>query len=91
MAIPNRVDEVTPAWLSEVLGVDIAAVEVLDALAHEQNRLFSAYSWIAATTTAATGSGWQPADVGHRAMQRTTQAIIDLDVLALLGDRLGPV
>ncbi len=31
MTIPTSVDEVTPAWLSEVLDADISAVEVLDA------------------------------------------------------------
>ncbi len=56
-------------------------------LAMEQYRLFSIYSWIAATTTAAMGSKWQPADVGCRATERTTQAIVDLDVLGLLADR----
>ena len=60
-------------------------------LAHEQYRLFSIYSWISATTTAAMGSKWQPAEVGRRATERTTQAIIDLDVLGLLAERLGPV
>jgi aminoglycoside phosphotransferase (APT) family kinase protein len=62
----------------------------LDAgVAEEQYRLFSVYSWIAATTTAAMGSKWQPADVGRRATERTTQALIDLDVLDLLGERLA--
>ena len=55
----------------------------------EQYRLFSVYSWISATTTAAMGSKWQPAEVGRKATKRTTQAIIDLDVLGLLGARLG--
>ena len=31
MPIPSTVDEVTPAWLSEVLDADVAAVETLDA------------------------------------------------------------
>jgi aminoglycoside phosphotransferase (APT) family kinase protein len=57
-------------------------------LAHEQYRLFSVYSWISATTTAGMGDRWQPIEVGRRAMQRTTQAVIDLDVLGLLGERL---
>ena len=62
----------------------------LDAdLAQEQYRLFSIYSWISATTTAAMGSKWQPAEVGYRATERTTQAIIDLDVLGLLDEKLG--
>jgi hypothetical protein len=64
-------------------------VELDRDLAHEQYRLFSIYSWISATTTAAMGSKWQPAEVGWRATERTTQAIIDLDVLGLLGERLG--
>ena len=29
--IPIEVDEITPAWLSEVLGIDVWAVYVLDA------------------------------------------------------------
>jgi aminoglycoside phosphotransferase (APT) family kinase protein len=57
-------------------------------LQREQYRLFSVYSWISATTTAAMGSQWQPAEVGLRAMERTTQALIDLDVLGLLSERL---
>jgi hypothetical protein len=58
-------------------------------LQREQYRFFSVYSWISATTTAAMGSQWQPAEVGRRAMERTTQALIDLDVLSLLSERLG--
>jgi hypothetical protein len=65
-------------------GVDLDA-----GLAQEQYRLFSVYSWIAATTTAAMGSRWQPAEVGRRATERTTQALIDLEVLDLLAERLG--
>jgi hypothetical protein len=59
-----------------------------EAVAHEQYRLFSIYSWISATTTAAMGSRWQPVEVGRRATERTTQAIVDLDVLGLLAERL---
>lgn len=55
-----------------------------------QYRLFSVYSWVSAATTASMGSRWQPAEVGRRAMDRTTQAIADLEVLQLLYDRLGP-
>jgi Phosphotransferase enzyme family len=58
-------------------------------VARDQYRLFATYSWIAAVTTAAMGSRWQPVEVGRRATVRTTQAIIDLDVLGLLHDRLG--
>jgi len=38
---------------------------------------------------AAMGSRWQPAEVARVAMERTTQAVIDLDVLGLLSERLG--
>ena len=58
-------------------------------VAAEQYRLFSVYSWISATTTAAMGSKWQPIEIGRRATERTTQALIDLDVLGLLGERLA--
>jgi aminoglycoside phosphotransferase (APT) family kinase protein len=61
-----------------------------DRVAHDQYRLFTVYSWIAAATTAAMGSRWQPAEVGRRATQRATRAIVDLDVLGLLHERLGP-
>jgi hypothetical protein len=58
-------------------------------LQHEQYRLFTVYTWISATTTAAMGSRWQPAAAARAAMERTTRAVIDLDVLGLLGERLG--
>jgi aminoglycoside/choline kinase family phosphotransferase len=57
--------------------------------AHEQYRLFSVYSWIAAASTAAMGSQWQPIDVARAAMVSTTQAIADLDAVGLLEERLG--
>jgi aminoglycoside phosphotransferase (APT) family kinase protein len=58
--------------------------------AHEQYRLFSVYSWIAAASTAAMGSRWQPIDVSLTATATTTQAIADLDAIGLLEERLGP-
>ena len=72
-------------------GLAAAGVELDAGLAQEQYRLFSIYSWIAATTTAAMGSKWQPAEVAQRATICATDAIIDLDVLGLLDDRLGPM
>jgi aminoglycoside/choline kinase family phosphotransferase len=57
--------------------------------AHEQYRLFAVYSWIAAASTAAMGSQWQPIDVSLNAMASTTQAIEDLDSVGLLEERLG--
>lgn len=57
--------------------------------AHEQYRLFSVYSWIAAASTAAMGSQWQPIDVCRAALISTTQAIDDLDAVGLLEERLA--
>jgi hypothetical protein len=59
------------------------------ATAREQYRLFSVYSWIAATSTAAMGSTWQPIEIARPAMIRTTEAIDDLDAVGLLEERLG--
>lgn len=63
-------------------------VELDAATAHEQYRLFAVYSWIAAASTAAMGSRWQPIDVSLAAMASTTQAIEDLDSVGLLEERL---
>lgn len=71
-----------------LVGLAGGGVHLDAAVAHEQYRLFAIYSWIAATTTTAMGSKWQPIEVGRRATERATQAIIDLDVLGLLDDRL---
>jgi aminoglycoside phosphotransferase (APT) family kinase protein len=59
-----------------------------DATARDQYRLFSVYSWIAATSTAAMGSQWQPIEIARPAMIRTTEAIDDLDAIGLLEERL---
>lgn len=56
--------------------------------AHDQYRLFSLYSWIAAVSTAAMGEQWQPVEVTRPALLSTTAAIEDLDVLDLLRARL---
>ena len=60
-----------------------------EATAREQYRLFSVYSWIAATSTAAMGSKWQPIEIARPAMIRTTEAIEDLEAVGLLEERLG--
>ncbi len=60
-----------------------------DRTAHEQYRLFSVYSWIAAASTAAMGSRWQPIEVSLAAMVSTTRAIEDLDAVGWLEERLG--
>jgi hypothetical protein len=54
----------------------------------EQYRLFSVYSWVSAVSTAAMGARWQPEKLARGAMQRTTQALADLDVPELLARRL---
>jgi aminoglycoside phosphotransferase (APT) family kinase protein len=64
-------------------------VVLAERTAIEQYRLFSVYSWIAAASTAAMGSQWQPIDVSRAAMVSTTQAIDDLDAVGLLEERLG--
>ena len=55
---------------------------------HDQYRLFSIYSWIAAVSTAAMGTQWQPVEVTRPALISTTAAIEDLDVVGLLNERL---
>ena len=57
--------------------------------AYSQYRLFSVYAWIAAASTAAMGSRWQPIDVARTALISTTQAIDDLDAVGLLEDAAG--
>jgi hypothetical protein len=54
----------------------------------EQYRLFSVYSWVAAVSTAAMGSQWQPVEVTRPALISTTAAVEDLDVVGLLSERL---
>jgi hypothetical protein len=56
--------------------------------AWEQYRLFSVYSWVSATSTAAMGSRWQPEAVGRGGMLRATAALEDLDAAGLLEARL---
>ena len=63
---------------------------VLDeADAFDQYRLHVVYSWTGCTATASMGSRWQPFEIAHTAMVRTTAAIADLDSLGLLPERLG--
>ena len=53
-----------------------------------QYRLFSIYSWVAAVSTAAMGTRWQPVEVTRPALLSTTAAIDDLDVVGLLNELL---
>jgi hypothetical protein len=54
----------------------------------QQYRLFAVYSWVAAVSTAAMGTRWQPVEVTRPALLSTTAAIDDLDVVGLLSERL---
>jgi hypothetical protein len=55
---------------------------------HHQYRLFSIYSWIAAVSTAAMGTRWQPVEVTRPALLSTTAAVEDLDAVGLLDQLL---
>jgi hypothetical protein len=57
--------------------------------AEEQYRLFSVFSWVSATSTAAMGSRWQPEAVGRGGMLRATAALEDLDAAGALEARLS--
>ena len=67
----------------------VCGVTLDERTAADQFRLFSVYSWIAAASTAAMGSQWQPIEIGHAAMVLTTTAIEDLGAVELLEERLG--
>lgn len=64
------------------IGLDRAA-------AWEQYRLFSVYSWVSAVSTVSVGSRWQPEARAVAAMDRTTQALEDLDAFGALAERMG--
>lgn len=66
-----------------------SGVDLDERTAHDQYRLFAVYSWIAAASTAAMGSRWQPIEIGMAGMARATAAIDDLDSVGLLRERLG--
>ena len=70
-------------------GLASSGIDLGQRTAEDQYRLFAVYSWISAATTAAMGSQWQPLETGRRGMLCATQAIVDLDVLGLLEERLG--
>lgn len=70
-------------------GLAARGVTMPRGLAEEQYRLFSVFSWVSSVSTAAVGSRWQPAPRALAAMERTTQAIDDLDAAGLLAQRLG--
>jgi hypothetical protein len=46
------------------------------------------YGWVAATTTAAMGSAWQPIEIGMKAMRGATQACTELETLEAFREAL---
>jgi len=54
-----------------------------------QYRLFTVFSWVSFTSTAAVGSRWQPSDRAIEAMERATRAVEDCDSIGLLKELLG--
>jgi aminoglycoside phosphotransferase (APT) family kinase protein len=57
--------------------------------AWRRHRGLATCSWIAATVTAAAGSRMQSVEIGLRAMDRSTKAILDLETPDLLREELG--
>lgn len=55
----------------------------------EQYRLFTVFSWVSFTSTAAVGSRWQPSERAIEAMERATRAVEDCDSIGLLKELLG--
>jgi hypothetical protein len=91
-SIPTEVRRAGEAELvaryCELLGAH--GVTLDPAAAWEQYRLFAVYSWVSATCTAAMGSKWQPEHVGLGGTVRATHAVVDLDTVGLLRERLSP-
>ena len=54
-----------------------------------QYRLFTVFSWVSFTSTAAVGSRWQPSERAIEAMERATRAVEDCDSIGLLKELLG--
>ncbi|HEY5699695.1 MAG TPA: phosphotransferase [Acidimicrobiales bacterium] len=65
-------------------GVDAPTFETL----WDRYRRCVLYAWVAASTTAAMGSRWQPVEVGMLGTARATQACADLDTLGAFRDVL---
>ena len=65
-------------------GVDAPDLGVL----FDRYRRTVLYAWVAATTTAAMGSKWQPIEIGIAGMTRATECCADLDTLEALRSAL---
>ena len=69
--------------------LDQKGVHIPFSEAWDTYRLQLITGWISAVTTTALGSELQPFEVGMRATHRSNAAIEELDVVALLHERLG--
>ena len=58
------------------------------AVTAKQYRLFTVFSWVSFTSTAAVGSRWQPSHRAIEAMERATRAVEDCDSIGLLKELL---
>jgi aminoglycoside phosphotransferase (APT) family kinase protein len=77
-------------WLARYRAVLAAGgVALGEADAWDGYRLFALYSWLAATSTAAMGSLWQPEHVGLGGTERATASVEELGCLPFLRERLG--
>jgi hypothetical protein len=78
------------AWIRRYRdGLAARGVELDEATAWDQYRLFAVYAWASATSTAGVGERWQSAAVGRGGMARATAAVEDLDAVGYLEGRLS--
>jgi len=70
-------------------GLATGGVELDEATAWDQYRLFAVYAWVSATSTAGVGERWQSAAVGQGGMARATAALEDLDAVGYVESRLS--
>jgi aminoglycoside/choline kinase family phosphotransferase len=68
--------------------LEAAGVSLDVADAWDQYRLHAMYAWVAAASTAAMGSKWQPIEIGMAGTRRATAACAHLDGVGLLASRL---
>jgi hypothetical protein len=77
-------------WIARYCaGLARAGVDLDEAEAWEQYRLFAVYAWVSATSTAGVGERFQRADIARGGMVRATAAVDDLDSLGALAARLN--
>ena len=90
LSIERRRELARPLLERYLAGLAAAGGAALDFdHAWQQLRRYAVTSWIAATVTAAAGSRMQSVEIGQRAMQRTTAAIVDFETPGLLRQELG--